>query len=379
MATRPPQPQRPDNHANHAKESGSISSFDHRALLSGRATGPFASSARVGLRSASLLYGLGARIRRHRYDSGRARVMHADVPVISVGNLTTGGTGKTPVVCDLCMRIKTLGRRVAIISRGYGAGDSGINDEAMELADRLPDVPHVQHADRVEAARIAVEELAAEVIVMDDGFQHRRLHRDLDLVVVDATCPFGFGYMLPRGYLREPVSSLRRADAVILTRTDQVDLTALAQLRQQLRIHIGERPIIETSHSPSEIIMDRGKSEPIESLDGRPIALVSAIGNPDAFAKTVSDCGGVVVGHFKLPDHDPYDRETRQKLKTWVESVKSAGPVDRVLCTHKDAVKIATDQIAGVPVGYLQINLRIHSGEPTWQSLVSSVLDATNA
>lgn len=348
-------------------------------MLSGRTTGPFASSARLGLRSASLLYGLGARMRRHRYDSGRATVLHADVPVISVGNLTTGGTGKTPVVCDLCTRLRKLGRRVAIISRGYGAGESGINDEAMELADRLPDVPHVQHADRVEAARIAVEELGAEVLVMDDGFQHRRLHRDLDLVVVDATCPFGFGYMLPRGYLREPISSLRRADAVVLTRTDQVDMTSLAALREQLRTHLGERPVIYTSHAPSQVILDRGDSEPIESLDGRSIALISAIGNPDAFAKTVRDCGGRLVGHFRLPDHDPYDRETRQTLRTWVESLKSLGPVDRVLCTHKDAVKIATDQIAGVRLGYLQIDLQIRIGEPTWQSLVSGLLGTTIA
>lgn len=301
--------------------------------------------------------------------------MHADVPVISVGNLTTGGTGKTPIVCDLCTRIKTLGRRVAIISRGYGAGDSGINDEAMELADRLPDVPHVQHADRVEAARIAVEELAAEVLVMDDGFQHRRLHRDLDLVVVDATCPFGFGYMLPRGYLREPISSLRRADAVILTRMDQIDLDTLTNLREQIRVHIGERPIIDSAHAPSRVILDRGDSESIESLQGRSIALVSAIGNPDAFADTVRDCGGRLVGHFQLPDHDPYTRETRQKLRTWVESLKAAGPVDRVLCTHKDAVKIATDQIAGVPLGYLQIDLQIRAGEPAWRLLVSGALE----
>lgn len=371
MATPPPPPQHRDN-----RDNGSPSILDHRSLLSGRATGPLASSARAGLRAASLLYGLGAQIRRHRYDSGRATVVHVDVPVISVGNLTTGGTGKTPVVCDLCTRLRKLGRRVAIISRGYGAGESGINDEAMELADRLPDVPHVQHADRVEAARIAVEELAAEVLVMDDGFQHRRLHRDLDLVVVDATCPFGYGYMLPRGYLREPVSSLRRADGVILTRTNQVDRLTLTQLREQLRVHLGERPIIDTAHAPSQVILDRGQSEPITSLQGRPIALVSAIGNPDAFAKTVRDCGGRIVGHFKLPDHDLYDRETRQKLRTWVESLQSAGPVDRVLCTHKDAVKIATDQIAAVPLAYLQIDLQIRAGEPTWQSLVSGVLEA---
>ncbi len=368
MATHPTRPQHPDN-----RGSSSPLNVDHRALLNGQSTGPLASSARLGLRSASLLYGLGARVRRFRYDNGRATVHHAAVPVISVGNLTTGGTGKTPVVCDLCVRLRNDGRRVAIISRGYGAGESGINDEAMELAERLPDVPHVQHADRVEAARIAVEELDAEVLVMDDGFQHRRLHRDLDLVVVDATCPFGFGYMLPRGYLREPITSLRRADAVILTLIDQIDAATLTAMRTRIRSYLGQRPVIETSHAPSKVQLDRGESEPIESLRGRSIALVSAIGNPTAFENTVRHCGAHIVGHHKLADHDPYDRETRQVLRTWIETLQISGTVDRVLCTHKDAVKIATDPIAGVPLGYLQIDLKIHVGEEALQSLVNGV------
>ncbi len=368
MATRQNRLQRPDN-----RDKNSSSRFDHRALLSGETRGPVASAARLSLRSASLLYGIGARARRYRYDSGRAAVQHADVPVISVGNLTTGGTGKTPVVCDLCVRLRKLGRRVAIISRGYGASENGMNDEALELADRLPDVPHVQHADRVEAARIAVEELAAEVLIMDDGFQHRRLYRDSDLVVVDATCPFGFGYMLPRGYLREPVTGLRRADAVILTRTDQVDMQTLTELRERIRGHLGQRPVISTTHAPSKVQLDRGASEPVESIKGRSIALVSAIGNPDAFSKTVRDCGGRIAGHFKLADHHPYNRETRQALRTWVETLKSSGRVDRVLCTHKDAVKIASDQIAGVPLGYLQIDLKVLVGEESFQQLVEGI------
>ncbi|TWT73873.1 tetraacyldisaccharide 4'-kinase [Allorhodopirellula solitaria] len=370
MATPPPDPPPLDDLAKSVRPSV----FDHRALLSGQATGPLASSARLGLRSAGLLYGVGARIRRFRYDTRRATIAHADVPVISVGNLTTGGTGKTPVVCDLCVRLRKLGRQVAIISRGYGAGESGINDEAMEMAERLPDVPHVQHADRVEAARIAVEELEADVLVMDDGFQHRRLHRDLDLVVVDATCPFGFGYLLPRGYLREPVSSLRRADAVILTRTDQVDSETLGHLRQEIRHHLGQRPLLETSHAPSNVLFEGGRREPIESLQDRPVALISAIGNPAAFEKTARGAGARVLGHYQLADHHPYDRETRQALRQWTQSLRESSEIDWLLCTHKDAVKIATDQIASVPLGCLQIDLKLQAGEQTLQSLVESVI-----
>ncbi|MCM2370902.1 tetraacyldisaccharide 4'-kinase [Aporhodopirellula aestuarii] len=350
--------------------------FDHRSLLSGQTKGPVAASARLSLRAASLFYGVAARVRRFQYDTQRKPIHHADVPVISVGNLTTGGTGKTPVVCDICARLRRLGLRVSIISRGYGAGESGMNDEALELAERLPDVPHVQHPDRVEAARIAVDELEAEVLVMDDGFQHRRLFRDLDIVVVDATCPFGFGYMLPRGYLREPISSLRRAGAVILTRTDQVDSAVRDRIRTQIQKYVGSRPLIETTHRPANIVLDRGRTEPIESLEGRRVALVSAIGNPDAFEQTIRDCGGTVVAHQRLADHDPYERETRDELLAWVEELKRSNAPELLLCTHKDAVKLETDQIAGVPLGYLRIDLAYHDGEDELQRLVSSITTA---
>lgn len=351
--------------------------MDHRSLLSGEATGAVAMSMRAVLRATSLLYGVGARTRRYQYDTGRKRIHHADVPVISVGNLTTGGTGKTPLVCDLCVRLRELGYRVAIISRGYGAGESGVNDEALEMAERLPDVPHVQHADRVEAARIAVEELESEVLVMDDGFQHRRLHRDLDLVVIDATCPFGFGYLLPRGYLREPITSLHRADAVILSRADQVPAEKLDSIRKQITRHLGDRPLLETEHRPATVQWDDVNGEPIEFLRGRSVALVSAIGNPDAFEQSVRDCGGKIAAHYRLPDHDPYDRSTRENLSTWVESVKTSASLDLVLCTHKDAVKLNVDRIANVPLGYLKIDIAYRNESNPMGDLIDHCLRAS--
>src|SRR5262249_5942270 len=144
----------------------------------------------------------------------------APVPVVSVGNLTVGGTGKTPCVEYVARFYRQLDRRAAILSRGYGSA-GGHNDEALLLEENLPDVPHLQGADRVALAAAAVEELESEVLILDDGFQHRRLVRDLDVVLVDASNPWGYGYLLPRGLLREPKSSLRRASVVLLTRCDQ--------------------------------------------------------------------------------------------------------------------------------------------------------------
>jgi len=336
-------------------------SFDHRSLLSGESKGPGPWATRSGLHLASWLYGTAARYRRFRYDRGAKPVVRADVPVISVGNLTTGGTGKTPIVCDVCLRLRSMGLRVSIVSRGYGAGESGVNDEAMEIAARLPDVPHVQHADRVEAARIAVKELEAEVIVMDDGFQHRRLHRDLDIVVIDATCPFGFGYLLPRGYLREPVSSLCRAGLIVLTRTDQVAAEQIHTIRTRVQMHAPGVQMIETAHRPISIGFEHAAKRPVTTLENRSVALISAIGNPEAFERTVRDCGGIVRGHSRLPDHDEYDRDTRKNLRAWIENLKSTGELKSILCTHKDHVKLATDQIAGIELGYLMIELQITS------------------
>ena len=139
--------------------------------MSGKRRDPIAMVVRVMLRMASVPYGIVVRRRNHNYDRQVADIQRCDIPVISVGNLTTGGTGKTPIVCLLAKRLRERGLRVAIVSRGYGRGDADANDEAMELHARLPDVPHIQNPDRVAAAQVAVEELEAQIILMDDGFQ----------------------------------------------------------------------------------------------------------------------------------------------------------------------------------------------------------------
>ncbi len=187
------------------------------ALISGQTPGLAAAVQRLGLYLASLFYGLGVRLRNAGYSLGWLRAQRVAAPVVSVGNLTVGGTGKTPAVEYVARYYRRQDRRVAILSRGYGSA-GGHNDEALVLFANLNDVPHLQDADRVRSAHIALEELESEVLVLDDGFQHRRLVRDLDLVLIDATNPWGHGYLLPRGLLREPIRGLRRADLVLLER-----------------------------------------------------------------------------------------------------------------------------------------------------------------
>lgn len=265
-------------------------SWDYRSIMSGKRKDPLAFLMRAGLRIASGAYALAVTIRNRRYDSGSKEIHHSIAAVISVGNLTTGGTGKTPIVCFLAQWFRQSDLRVAIVSRGYGRGDADANDEAMELHDRLPDVPHVQDADRVEAARVAVEELESQIILMDDGFQHRRLHRDLDIVVIDATCPFGYGYLLPRGLLREPLSGLGRANLIMITRCSLVDEQVLARVEQTIREKNPQVPIVRCDHRPAGLLEQPDHLLPLTGLRGSRVAVISAIGNPDAFEQTVLAC-----------------------------------------------------------------------------------------
>jgi tetraacyldisaccharide 4'-kinase len=173
-----------------------------RDLVSGNRRGLGASLARGVLRLVEWPYTVAVRVRNRRFDRGGRPIERVTVPVISVGNLTLGGTGKTPMVEWLCRRLRAAGLRVTIISRGYRSPDGAVNDEAMELEQKLNDVPHVQNADRVSAAKMAIEEFECQVIVLDDAFQHRSIARDLDIVLLDSLEPFGFEHVFPRGTLR---------------------------------------------------------------------------------------------------------------------------------------------------------------------------------
>ncbi|MEM9365174.1 MAG: tetraacyldisaccharide 4'-kinase [Planctomycetota bacterium] len=348
-----------------------LGGIDHRGLVSGQHRGLAAALARSVLRLASGVYGIGQALDRLGYDLSIKTVNHADVPVICIGNITTGGTGKTPIVCDVCRRLRERGLRVAIISRGYGGLDDGQNDEAKELYARLPDVPHVQDPNRHAAALVATQELESEIIVMDDGYQHRRLFRDVNVLVVDATCPFGFGYLLPRGYLREPLSAIRRADAVIITRADQVDGSVVTAIEAQVRRWNPSAPIATTEHAPVRLVDCRGDSQPITRVENQPVAVLSAIGNPDAFEATVTSMGAIVAARRDLPDHHPYDRPTRDSLREWINAL-GEGPETPtfVLCTRKDLVKLQTDRIAGVPVLAVEIDLHWRDGlDAVWEAI----------
>ncbi|OYP35157.1 tetraacyldisaccharide 4'-kinase [Rhodopirellula sp. MGV] len=346
---------------------GRTDPVDYRALMSGQQRGPVALLMRLGLRIGEAGYRVAIGFRNRRFDRQSDRVISLEVPVISVGNVTTGGTGKTPIVAYLARWYRDQGVRVAIVSRGYGRGDASENDEARELHQRLPDVPHVQDPDRVAAARVTIDELDTQLILMDDGFQHRRLGRDLDLVLIDVTCPFGFGHLLPRGLLREPLESLERADAVILTRCDQVSESAIDEVIKTVRKHVSNRPIVRSTHAASGLLTFPDQIDSVETLSGARVAVFCGIGNPDAFRHSVDATGAKVTSQKILPDHVDYDRSTVDEIVAWVRTL---GKIDALVCTQKDLVKLQCDRLGGVPVRALTIEASLEPNEAFEQLLV---------
>jgi len=305
----------------------------YRRIMSGEA-GSWAVPLRAALGAGSLLYGAGIRLRNRLYDR-RGPTVTLDVPVISVGNLTVGGTGKTPFVVAIVKRLIGMGKSPAVVARGYGGGTAEHGDEELLIRRRCPGVAYAADADRVAAAEFAVREFGADVIVLDDGFQHRRLGRSLDIVLIDATCPFGFDNLLPRGLLREPVTALRRADLVALTRCDQVAPRTLERVRQRAAAQCPDAPVIQCRHAVTGIDDLSGRA-PIGDLADKRAVLFAAIGQPSGFRHTVSALGIEVVGHRWWPDHHRYTRRDIDGLLR----VGAFPRHDLVLTTEKDAVKL---------------------------------------
>jgi len=312
-----------------------------------------ASVARLGLGFLGGGYSIGATARNLAFDRGWKASHRAGIPVVSVGNLTLGGTGKTPMVEWVARRLRARGKRVAILSRGYGQS-GGMNDEGRVLEDNLPDVPHLQGADRVALARIAAEELEAEALVLDDGFQHRRLARDLDLVLLDALDPFGLGRIFPRGLLREPVGSLYRAGVVILSRADLIDEEARRAIRTEAETRAGTLRWAEARHAPRDLIDGQGLSSPLDRLDGLRVAAFCGLGNPEGFRRTLLGMGVTIAGFRAFPDHHPYAAADVADLAGWARSLGA----ELALTTQKDSVKLRTLALGPVPLCALRIGLQ---------------------
>lgn len=352
-----------------------LSPSDLHDILSGRRRGPIARILRGALALAERPYGWAVWWRNRRFDRHPERVDRVDAAVVSVGNLTLGGTGKTPMVEWLARWFRAKGTRVAIVSRGYGAAAGAANDEARELEQRLTDVPHVQTPDRLAGAAMVIEEFETELILLDDAFQHRRIARDLDIVLIDATEPFGYGRLVPRGLLREPPGALGRAHVVGLSRADMIP----PERREAIRLEVARRAPaalwIELRHAPRSLVDRRGREEPPSRFAPGPVAALCGIGNPAGFRHTLAECGFSLSGFREFPDHHRYDREDVARLEQWVATLDATA----VLCTEKDLVKLDLDDLAGRPLRALRVALEITAGREEFERVLSQVLPGKSA
>jgi tetraacyldisaccharide 4'-kinase len=339
-------------------QTGDIASR-FRELVSGKRRGIGATLARGALRIAEVPYSLAVRRRNHQFDSGSRPIERVAVPVISVGNITLGGTGKTPMVEWVCRRLRDRGLRVAIVSRGYGKRDGAANDEARELEQRLPDVPHVQNPDRIAGALAAIESIQCQAIVLDDAFQHRRIARDLDIVLLDSREPFGFDHVFPRGTLREPLSGLARADSIVLSRADMIVPEKRNQIRQRA---LGLAPSAlwaECIHKPIALFAASGVETLLDALRKERVAAFCGIGNPAGFRHTLASCGFEVSLFREFADHHAYRQTDIASLVNWANQAEVAA----VICTHKDLVKIGMDRLGDKPLYALRVGLEFVSGQ----------------
>ncbi len=313
-------------------------------------------------------YGAVTRTREWAYARGSLKSKSLPCPVICVGNLTLGGTGKTPVAAAIVQMLLDAGKKPTIVSRGYrGAPPSreplvvsdGANvlaspqeagDEPCLLARLLPQTPIVVSPNRFAAGQTAVQKFDANVIVMDDGYQHLKLHRDINLALLDSTRDPAKMRLFPRGPLREGFRALSRATAIILTRAEQGEF--LGEWKTIAERHAPGTPVFQVEFKPETLISFDGNAiEEPSSLNGRSVFALCSIGNPAQFHRTLKNLGAQIVGKRSLPDHGDYDQAL---LDMFSREARDLG-AEAMVATDKDAVKIQGLTSAGPPIQTLRI------------------------
>ena len=347
--------------------SGKLEQFGKR-VISGEANGPAALALRGLLRVAEPFYAGTMSRRNAAYDSGQKPSVRLDRPTISVGNITSGGTGKTPMVRWLAQQLINDGLRPAVLLRGYRATENAGSDEQRMLEQFLGDRATVQaNPDRVAGAAAAMGRTPdIGAFILDDGFQHRRVKRDLDIVLISAIEPFGFGHVLPRGLLREPLAGLRRANAVVITHAKQVSGQELDTIQQTLRKYYLAGPIYHTDHTPTGFRTNEvSPSEPVnrsaDAVRDLPVLAFSGLGDPRVFHHHLQSMGARLLETHQFKDHHDYTPADLDRLYAGAAAVGASV----IVTTEKDWVKIQrlpyrTD---GLPIWRLDVEIRYWPGE----------------
>lgn len=376
-----------------------------RRILLHEEHGPSAICWRCFLETVRPFYALAVWLRNRSFDRHPERTFHAAVPVLSIGNLTLGGTGKSPVVFWIARELLLQGRKIAVLSRGYKSKEQNreikqkfnqnqknesnpetdsetnletdfLNDEGRELAKRLPEVVQLQNPNRCESARCAVEKWGAEVLLLDDGFQHRKLYRDGNIVLVDASEPFGLtGRLFPCGTLREPMRELRRADVLILTHAEQLSLRERHTLREELETRFPspkKRLWVETTYEPTGLAAKDGSILTIAEAQNRfskqKIGAFCGIGKPTGLFETLKRAGLEPASTKNFADHQVYGTDETREIVQWAQTEG----LEVVICTEKDAVKLKPELFQQLPLFSLRAEVSFLEGREIFQEWILS-------
>lgn len=327
------------------------------------------------LRIAAFFYGLAAGFRNYLYDRSILRPANLGKPVISVGNLTWGGVGKTPFVLMTAGYFYKKGFRPCVLTRGYMneiPGKPVQSDEVMMMRRILPDVPVGVGKDRAAAGRRILSEKAVDIFILDDGFQHRKVKRDLDIVLIDATQPFGNGCLVPAGILRESRESLRRSPVIIITKTD-FDLNAARILEERLGQINPDAVIAWANHVPTGLEdIRKGRREKVAFLRGRKVCAFCGLGDPKGFLGTLRSLGARVDCEIIYADHHDY---TRSDIDSILSKARQEG-IEDIITTAKDAVKVFEfrEMFQNHPCRVLNIELELGKGKEKVLERMDSLL-----
>ena len=326
----------------------------------------------------SLLYGGAVRTRVLFYSIGFRTSKRLPCPVISVGNITVGGTGKTTLVMALAKGLMERGTPVAILSRGYKRKRSSeplvsdgqtiflspeeSGDEPFLMSEALQGIPVLVGKDRYVTGQIALRRFGVRGLLLDDGYQHLQLHRDLDILLIDSHIGFGDGHLLPRGVLREPFAHLRRAHLFLFTKAEHLE--TCQELEAVLRRTHPSSQVFHSHYEPMGLIGPGREWEELPSFRGKRVLALSGIASPDSFAFLLRRCGMEIVEEAIYPDHHPYNTKDLAHIEE-----KSRG-VDWVVTTEKDMVKLRKLNINRLPIRALRIEVRIREGEDFYKRVM---------
>ena len=329
----------------------------------------------------SLLYRLIVDLRNRLYDRQILKSVRLSCPVISVGNITVGGTGKTPCVIGLTQMLQQNGFRCAVISRGYGGrnpqavnivsdgnsillGSENAGDEPLLIARSLPGIPVITGAKRKFTGQTAIDRFDSNVLVCDDAFQHRQIIRDIDIVLLDAERPFGNGHLLPRGPLREPKGSLHRANCIILTRAEGGEPLPPDIAEMITRTGI---PVFRAAHQFKELVIPGGNHLPDQNvLQGKKVCAFCGLAQPASFKKLLIEAGSEIMSFIDFPDHYAYDERDLEDLKKHFLKCKA----DYWITTEKDAMRLEAYPQFLKTLCILRMEMEIKPSDPSFESFI---------